>query len=219
MTTPVHRPSDALGAAHARVEPSRVSSYVMMGALAGAVALPFVPGSLTVRVRGALLYDVASRYGLSITPDARRVLSAPGLAEGPQGLVGAAVRFATTRVFARLGPLTVIPPIRSAIFTFALGHLFERYLSTQRESRAVRVDETEARRVRRAVDHAIVGLVSTPARPEDRTEAAPEELRDQITQATDGLLVIAAGLPAWIVRRLDAAFDAAMAEGAPPTGG
>lgn len=214
MNSPVHRPPDALGATHARAEPTRVSSYVVMGALVGAVPVPFLPGSLTGRVRGALLYDIASRHGLSITPDARRALSAPGLAEGPQGLLGAAVRFATTRVLSRLGPLTLLPPVRSALFTFALGHLFARYLEVTRDSRAVRVDEPEARRVRRAIDRAILGALSTPARPEDRTEAAPEELRDQITQATDGLLIIAAGLPAWLLRRLEAAFDAALAEAA-----
>ena len=49
--------------------------------------------------------------------------------------------------------------------------------------------------------------------PEHLENAAPEELRDQVTQATDGLISFAASLPGWVVRRLDAAFDAALAEG------
>ena len=40
-----------------------------------------------------------------------------------------------------------------------------------------------------------------------------EELRDQVTQLTDGALSVVASLPGWVVRRLDAAFDAALAEG------
>jgi len=180
----------------------------VLGAAAAAVPIPFLPGSLATRVRGALVQDVCARFGLSITPDARRVLAGPGLAEGPEGLFGAALRFATTRVLARLGPLTLIPTVRSGLLTYAIGHLFARYLET-RESRTVRIDEDEARKVRRAIEHAIARTITTSARAEDTT-ASPEELRDQITQATDGVIAAIAGLPGWLVRRLDAAFDESM---------
>jgi len=184
----------------------RLGTYSMLGAAVAAVPLPILPGSLAMRVRGALVHDVCARNGLSVTPEARRVLTKPGLAEGPEGVMGAALRFATVRVFARLGPLGVIPPLRSGILTFAIGHLLARYLST-RTDRSVRLDVDEARRVRRAIERSLALLFSTPARVEHDVQSAPEELRDQLTQATDGIVAAIASLPGYVVRRLEAAFD------------
>lgn len=178
----------------------------MLGAAAAALPIPFVPGSLAARVRGALVHDVCARYGLSITPEARHTLSAPGLAEGPEGFVGAALRFATGRILSRLGPLTLLPTVRSGFLTYAIGHLLVRYLET-RDSRSVRIDVDEARVVRRAIDRAITAAISTPARNEADTGGSPEELRDQLTQATDGVIAAVAGLPGYLLRRLEAAFD------------
>ncbi len=178
----------------------------MLGAAAAAVPIPFLPGSLAMRVRGALVHDICSRFGLSITPDARRILAGPGLAEGPAGFVGAAVRFATTRVLSRLGPLTMLPTFRSGLLTYAIGHLLVRYLET-RDSHSVRIDEDEARKVRRAIERAIGQAFMTSPRAEIDSAGPPEELRDQFTQASDGVIAALAGLPGWIVRRLEAAFD------------
>jgi uncharacterized protein (DUF697 family) len=178
----------------------------VLGAAVAALPVPFLPGSLATRVRGALVHDVCARFGLSITPEARHHLAGPGLAEGPEGFVGAAFRFATTRVLSRLGPLTLIPTVRSGLLTYAIGHLLVRYLET-RESRSVRIDVDEARIVRRAIDRALTAVFSTPARSDADAAASPEELRDQITQATDGVIAAVAGLPGYVVRRLEAAFD------------
>ena len=185
----------------------RLGTYTVLGAMCATMPLPILPGSLAMRVRGALVHDVCARHALSITPEARRILAKPGLAEGPEGFVGAVVRFATRRVFARLGPLTLIPPIRTGLLTFAIGHLLERYLAT-RQDRSVRIDVDEARKVRAAIERAINLLISTPARPEHEMPAPPEELRDQLTQVTDGLVAGIASLPGHVVRRLEAAFDA-----------
>ena len=171
--------------------------------------LPVLPGSLALRIRGALVHDICARHGLSVTPDARRVLAQHGLAEGPDGLLGAALRFATGRILSRLGPLTVLPPIRSGLLTFAIGHLLSRYLAT-RPSRSVRIDVDEAHRIRRAIERAIGLAISTPARVEHDVGASPEELRDQITQLTDGVIAGLASLPGHLVRRLEAAFDASL---------
>jgi hypothetical protein len=184
----------------------RLGTYSMLGAVVAAVPFPILPGSLALRVRGALVHDVCGHYGLSVTPEARSILAKPGLAEGPQGIAGAAWRFATGRVLSRLGPLTLLPPIRSGILTFAIGHLLARYLST-RETRTVRVDVEEARRVRRAIESALAHVISTPARSE-RPGSAPEEMRDPVTQLTDGIISGLASLPGHLVRRLEAAFDA-----------
>lgn len=191
--------SDRLGA-------GRLTTYSMLGAAFAAIPIPIVPGSLAARVRGALVHDVCARHGLSITPEARRVLAKPGLAEGPEGFLGSAVRFATGRIFSRLGPLTILPPVRSALLTYSIGHLLSRYLES-REDRSIRLDVEEARRVRRAIERAIMSVIVTPPRAPREVGTAPEELRDQFTQATDGLIGALASLPGHIVRRLEAAFD------------
>ena len=192
--------------------PGRLGSYAFMGAVVGAVPLPWVPGSLSSRVRGALVHDVATRHGLSLTPDARRALVCENALFGARGLVGSALNFAVSRVLARLGPLTLLPPVRSAVTTFALGHLLDRYMQNARSSPSVRVDDVEAKAVRRAIDRAVILAFSTPARGEQLASGDAEELRDELTQLSDGALAVIAGLPGWVVRRLDAAFDAALAE-------
>lgn len=198
-----------LDVARDKLGAGRLGTYSVLGAAAAAVPIPFVPGSLGLRVRGALVHDVCARFGLSITPEARRVLARPGLAEGPEGFVGAAVRFATTRVLSRLGPLTILPPLRSALLTYAIGHLLSRYLEARQE-RSVRIDVDEARRVRRAIELALGHVFSTDARAEHEIGSAPEELRDPLTQATDGVIAALASLPGNVVRRLEAAFDASL---------
>ena len=45
------------------------------------------------------------------------------------------------------------------------------------------------------------------AAPEEDVGTPPEELRDPVTQATDGIIAAVASLPGTIVRRLEAAFD------------
>ena len=205
--TPAPASARALATASDRLGPGRLGTYSVMGAVVAALPLPFIPGTLATRVRGALVHDVCARFGLSLTPEARHVLSAPGLAEGPEGLLGAAVRFATAQIFARLGPLTVVPPLRSALLTFSIGHLLRRYLEQGRTGQSIRIDVEEARRVRRAIEAAISRAFMTAPRIDTDSGAAPEELRDQFTQLTDGAFSALASLPSWLVRRLEAAFD------------
>jgi hypothetical protein len=160
------------------------------------------------RVRGALVHDLTSRHGLSLTPEARAVLIEPNGTEGPRGFLDQGIRFAITKVLGRFGPLAIIPPVRSALGTYVLGHLLQRYLETARTARSVRIDIEEARRVRRAIDQALVYALTTEARPsrEDRPSAA-EDLRDQSEQLVDGVLISIASMPGWLVRRIEASFD------------
>ncbi len=212
MPPPATRTDATLTTSSERLGSGRLGTYTLMGAAVGAVPLPWLPGTIATRIRGALVQDVAVRFGVSLTPEARQVLIEQGITEGSGGFLGSALNFAATRVLARLGPLTLIAPIRSALLTFALGHLFARYLQTARDSSAVRIDQAEAKRIRHAINRSLALLFTTPPRAEHIDAAAPEELRDQITQATDGLLSFAASLPGWVVRRLEAAFDAAINE-------
>lgn len=190
----------------------RLGTYTILGAACGVVPLPWIPDATARRVRGALVHDLTSRHGLSLTPEARTLLVEPNGAEGPRGLLSQGARFAVTRVLGRFGPLALIAPVRSALSTYVLGHLLQRYLETSRTARTLRIDVEEARRLRRAVDQAFLYALTTEARPsrEDGPHSL-EDLRHQSEQVVDGVLISIASMPGWLVRRLDAAFDEVLA--------
>lgn len=200
------RRSEALG--RRQLGGGRLGTYTMLGAVCGVVPLPWIPDATVRRVRGALVHDLTSRHGLSLTPEARAILVEPNGTEGPRGFLKQGVTFAVTRVLGRLGPFAFIPPVRSALGTYVLGHLLQRYLDLARTARSARIDIEEARRVRRAIDQAFLYALTTEARP-SREEApfAPEDLREGSEQIVDGVLISVASMPGWLVRRLDAAFD------------
>ncbi len=201
-----HRSPGAL--ARPTVAPGRLGTYTMLGAAAGTVPLPWIPDVVARRIRGALAQDVAGRHGLSLTPEARAIFAEPSGSEGPRGLVRQATQYVAGKLLARIGPFALLSPVRAAVSTFALGHLFHRYLASARTDRSVRIDIEEARRVRRAIERAMLDGIAGSGVPEAEAPGnAPEELRDQTTQLVDGLIMATAGLPGWLVRRLDAAFD------------
>jgi hypothetical protein len=180
----------------------------MMGAATGVLPLPWVPDAIVRRVRGALAHDVAARHGVSLTPEARAALIDSAGNKGARAYLRQGVTFAATRILGRFGPLALVGPVRTALGTFVLGHLLERYLDTARTSRSVRLDVEEALRLRAAIDQALLQALTTEGKgaPEDRP-FAPEDLRDPTTQIVDGVLISIASAPGWLVRRLDAAFD------------
>ncbi|HEX8791673.1 MAG TPA: hypothetical protein VF765_12045 [Polyangiaceae bacterium] len=192
------------------VERGRMGMYVAMGATVGAVPLPWLPGTIAKRVRGSLLHDIAVRHGVSLTPEARVALADPSALDAPRGWIEQGLRFVgvrlAARAFTRLGPIGMVWPVRDAVRTFALGHLFDRYLASLRTERAVRIDVEEARRVRQAIDGAFARAVTLA--PEPLEEPTPvDDQRDAMTALLDGLLSLAAGVPDRLVRRLDLAFD------------
>jgi hypothetical protein len=189
---------------------SRLAVYATLGASVSAMPLPWLPDSLLRRVRGALVHDVAVRHGLSLTREARELLSEPSGAHGPRGLSSQALRYLAVRlavrVLARFGPIAVVWPLRDALRTYVLGHLFDRYLEFVRTERAVRIDAEEARQVRLAIDGALVRATTVEASAAD--EPTPiDDQRDAGTALVDGLLGLAASVPDRLMRRLDAAFD------------
>ena len=189
----------------------RLGTYTALGAVAGTVPLPWVPDVVARRIRGALAHDVAARHGLSLSPEARKVLAEPSGVEGPRGFAGQAAQYIVGKVLSRVGPLGLLAPLRNAAQTFILGHLMHRYLNGTREERSVRIDVDEARRLRRAMDQAILAAITSDVHAEpEGVGHAPEDLRDQVTVLTDGLIIGAASMPSWLVRRLEAAFDEVM---------
>jgi hypothetical protein len=195
------------------VGPGRVGTYAVLGAVAGAVPLPWIPDAFTRRVRGALVQDLAARHGLSITREARDILAEPAGTEGPRSLGAQAMRFVTRRFLGRFGPLAFVPPVRGALETFVLGHLFARYLEGARLERAARIDVEEARELRRAIDRALVLAVSPDVHTAlDTVQRPAEELRDTVTQVVDGVLMSFASAPEWVLRRIEGAFDEAVTQ-------
>jgi hypothetical protein len=193
----------------------RLGTYSAIAASVTALPLPWLPDSLLHRVRGALAHDVAVRHGLSLTREAREILAQPS-ADGPRGLASQAMRYLgvrfAIRAMARFGPIAFVWPLRHALRTYVLGHLFGRYLDVGRTERAVRIDIAEARRVRHAIDGAMARALTVEA-PAAHAPTEIDDQRDSATALVDTLLGLAAGLPDRFMRRLDAAFDDLLRDG------
>lgn len=183
---------------------------------ASAVPIPFIPERLVATVRGAVVHDVASRHGLSLTRDARAAL-AEARGESPARLLAKRVLGVLSKtVLKRVGPLGVLTATASSLEVFALGHLFERWIEQHRGGRSVRIHEGEARRVRAFIDRATVHALSPDLQAKQLPGGQPvEDLRDEITKWIDAALLASAGLPGWVVRRLEASFDEVVAAEGP----
>ncbi len=203
------QPREAPGTLAARsLGASRIGVYTTLGTLTGIVPLPWLPDAVVRRIRGTLAHEVASRHGLSLTPEARRILSSTSGVEGPRGLFQEAFVFASSKVLRRFGPVAFVAPLRFGVSTFLLGHLLQRYLESARTDRSIRVDAEEARRVRRALDQAMLYAFTVEAPgPDDAAPRPPEDLRDATTQILDGLLIGLANVPSWLLRRVESSFD------------
>jgi plasmid stability protein len=195
------------------IETSRMGAYSVLGALTAVVPLPWIPDQMLKRVRSTLLHDVAARHGLSIQEEARAILAEPLTADLQRSFLAQAAGFALRLATTRLGPLGWLAPVRSAASTFIVGHLFERYLKTARTSRAIRIDESEARTLRAAFDRSLKLFVTlNVTSPLSGMAAAPEDLRTGTTQMIDGFILSLASVPDWAVKRLESAFDDALAQ-------
>jgi hypothetical protein len=204
------RATPALTRAHT-VAPGRLSVMALIGLAAGAMPLPFVPGAVLKRVRGALAHDVAARHGLSLTDEARREIEMPSRT-ARSGALLTTVAFFARRTLRRFGVLGLVPPITAWLEVYALGLLFDRYLERVRASQTLRIHEAEAQLVRKAIDTAISRALSPKlVLPPRQGENIPtEELRTFSNRIFDGVLLAAAAVPDHLRRRLEAAFDAVL---------
>ena len=191
-----------------------IGIYAALGASVGTVPLPWIPEALMRRVRGAMSRELASRYGLTLSVEAREALSESTREADAGTALHRVLRFfgvrVLVRVLTRFGPVWVVWPLRNALATFAMGHLFERYVAVRRTERGTRIDVDEARRVRRAVDGAVARAVFVKTPKTEPSEAIDDE-RDRTTAFFDGLIGWAAELPDVLVQRLDTAFDELLA--------
>ena len=166
---------------------------------------------MLIRVRGAVVHDIVSRHGLSLTSDARAMLADPDSEQRTR-----MVKVAETivrQVLRRLKPLGVINSVSRGLEVFALGLLLERYITEVRPGGQVRMHLEEARKVRGMIDRAAVRALSPSLKPGQATLAdGLEDLRDELTRWVDAILLTSAALPSYLERRLEAAFDQVVGE-------
>lgn len=185
-----------------------LSAFVMA---ANAVPIPLLPDAVVARVRGAIAHDTAARHGLGLTADARTVLSSVD-AEN-RAIARRAGETVIREVLKRLGPLAVVGTVSRGVEAYALGLLFNRYIERVRASAQVRIDVDEARRVRDAIDRAVLRVLSPALKPETTTMSrGSEDLRTETTRWVDTMILTGASLPGYLERRLEAAFDEIAAE-------
>ncbi len=184
----------------------RLAVMTAYAGLVTVIPVPFLPDRVLMRVRGAVVHDVAARHGLSLTSDARAVLAEPD-SEGRTKIVRAAEGIAR-QLLRRLRPLGVLTAASRAVELYALGVLLERYVTHVRADSSVRLHLEEARLVRDAIDRAILRALSPALQPSPLTlSEGAEDLRDEFTRWIDSLLLTSAALPSYLERRLEAAFD------------
>jgi len=180
-----------------------------------AIPLPVIPDRLVGRLRGAIAHDIASRSGVSLTADARKILANVEGESGGRALgrkaaeaIGLAI---LKRGFAPIGALT---NLARGLEVYAFGHLFDRYLVRARRSGAVRIHVEEARKIREHIDRAVVHAISPTLRAAPIVVGAPiEDLRDEFTRWIDSAILTGASLPSYIERRLEASFDEILSQG------
>ncbi len=195
----------------------RLAILTGLSLAATAIPVPFLPDRLIHRIRGAIAQDVASRFGLSLTSDARKLLAEPSSESPLRDVLKTTLGFLGKTFFKRLGPVAAVVSAAGAVEVFALGHLFERYLEHHRGTKSVRIHHDEARALRKLIDSSLVRALSPSLSPRPvALLPGVEDLRDEFTRWIDTLLIVSASFPSYLERRLDAAFDALIVEyGAP----
>lgn len=189
----------------------RLTVMMAYAVAATVIPIPFLPDRVLARVRGALIYDIASRHGLSLTSDARSALAEPD-SEMRTKLARTAETVAR-QILRRVRPLGLLASASRGLELYALGLLMERYVTHTRSTAAVRVHIEEARMVREAIDGALLRAFSPSLRPTTTTMGeGAEDLRDELTRWIDALLLTGAAVPSYLQRRLEAAFDEVVAE-------
>ncbi len=186
----------------------RLAILTGLSVAASAIPIPFLPDRVVLQIRGAVAQDIAARHGFSMTSDARLALAQTSSESPVRQVVKNAIGILSKTILKKLGPLAALSTMSSAVEVFALGLLFEHYITQHRPTGAVRINAEEAREVRHRIDKAVLRAFSPALRP----QAVPllpgvEDLRDEFTRWVDSALLLSASLPSYVERRLISAFD------------
>lgn len=194
-----------------QVPTGRLAVLSAFAMAANALPLPIVPDYMVARVRGATAHDTVTRHGLSLTKEARAIFE--GASPGSSFTARRAGEAVLREVLKRLGPLAVVTTATRGLEVYALGKLLDRYIERVRTSGSVRIDVEEAKRVRDAIDRAVLRVISPTLQPS--TAMLPqsvEDLRSQTARVIDAVILTSASLPGYVERRLEAAFDEVVSE-------
>lgn len=203
--------SSAVAVSSSPAPSGRLAVLTAYALAVNAIPIPFLPDRVLQRVRGAIVHDVVSRHGLSLTTDARNILADPGSDQRTR-LVRVAEGVAR-QLLRRLRPLSALDAVSRGIEVYALGHLLDRYIREVRPTATVRLHLEEARKVREAIDKTVLRALSPSLRAnETMVSEGLEDLRDEFTRWVDAVLLTSAALPSYVERRLEAAFDQIIAE-------
>src|SRR5262245_27974529 len=170
MSSSADAPSSVVAMTTIPASSGRLAVLTAYAIAASTIPVPFLPDRVLLRIRGAIVQDVLSRHGISVTSDARNILAEPDV-DQRKLLVRAAEGVART-LLRRLGPTGVITSISSGFEVYALGHLLDRYLRQARPSATVRMHLDEAQGLRQAIDKAIKRALSPTLQPSETTLAS-----------------------------------------------
>lgn len=199
------------------------SGAVVYAAAAGAVSavpVPFLDGFLGGVARGSAMRRVAQRRGVRLSREARKILANVSLSRSTGTGRARLLRAALSRA---LAPIRIASRIEEAGATFLAALVFDYYLATSPRRVGSPVGETEALRVRAAMERAFVdgGLEALRGVPVGVLESLVRAGRDAIQpdledrgiveRFVDGLLDGAADAPTDVFQRMCELFDAALA--------
>lgn len=202
-----------LRAREQRPVPGRLPVLTGMSLAVAAVPIPILPVRALGHLRGAVAHEVTSRHGLSLSTDARETLAAPSSGDALRAAFRRGLELLTRNILRRLGPLGPLSTAARTYEVYALGHLLDRYCAEVRPHGTVRILEPEARRLREAIDAAVLRSFHPSTRPNTlHLREGGEDLRDEFTRWIDSALLGIATLPSYLERRLDAAFDEVVSE-------
>lgn len=209
----------------ARPTTAGAAVYAAAAGVVSAVPVPFLDGLLGGIARGSAMRRVASRRGVRLSREARKVLSHVSLSRstgtGPARLLRAALSRA-------LAPVRIASRVEEAGATFLAALVFDHYLASSPRRVGAPVGEAEALRVRAAMEAAFVdgGLEALRSVPlgvlEGVFRAGKDSLqpdledRGLVERFVDHLLDGAADAPSDVFQRVCDLFDTAMAREEPP---
>ena len=126
--------------------------YAAATGVAGAIPIPFVDAVLSELARGSAMRRVAGRHGLSLSPEARAVLSMGGTVAATSSGRARMLKAAISSAFA---PFRIAARMEDAFGTLLAAVMFDRYLAKRTDDAASPLGEDEAIRWRRAMERAV----------------------------------------------------------------
>lgn len=159
-----------------------VPVYAIAAGLAAAVPMPFVDSMLARTARGSAMRRVAARHGLTLAPEARRIL---GEAELPKDVRVKGYKVARTVVQRYLFPMIPISRLEDGLAALGSAMLFDSYLRHRPLPQGSVVGVPEALEIRSAIDAALLQGSGDLARsmPEVASRVAKETVK--VIRTTD----------------------------------